>query len=135
MADELEASVALTYELIRDDGLRFTRQGWRMYQHIFNRTLRAYLETTDDEPWKRKAFRDAMLATTRRIRNAVKREVGNDRVGKPVFKRIAIEEMANERDAFLAGQREGEGRTGAGAPLLGPVCTDYLTTQDDPPPE
>jgi len=136
MADELEANVALTYELIRDDGLRFTRQGWRMYQHIFNRTLRTYLETASDRPWERKAFRDTMLAATRRIRNGVKDEVGTDRVSKPVFKRIAIEVMAGERDAFLAAQeRRTEGRTTDGPPLLGPVCTDYLATQDDPPPE
>jgi hypothetical protein len=134
MADELEADVDVTYELIRDYGLRFERQGWRMYQHIFNRTIRAFLTNASGRPWQKKPFRDAMLGATKRIRDAVLDEVGDKPVDKPTFKRIAIEEMKKELTDFLTGQKNSPTAAGESS-MLGPVCTDYLRNPDDPPPE
>jgi hypothetical protein len=135
MADELEANVELTFELIRDDGVKFTRPGWRMYQHIYNRTIRTYLATHKDGPWQKPEFRKAMLDATRRIREGVLAATKGRPVDLPTFKSVAIKVMKGESDAFVAAQARAPGAPPSPTAPLGPVCSDYLAHPDEPPPE
>ena len=135
MADELEANVELTFELIRDDGVKFTRPGWRMYQHIYNRTIRTYLSTHPHRPWQHPQFRRAMLDATRKIREGVLTATKGRPVDQPTFKRVAIAVMKGESDAFVAAQTRAADAPPGEVDTLGPVCSDYLLKQDDPPPE
>jgi hypothetical protein len=135
MADELEANVEITFELIRDDGVKFTRPGWRMYQHIYNRTIRTYLQVHPRRPWQDPEFRRAMLGATREIRNRVLKATEGSPVDQPTFKRIAIAVMKGESDAYVAAQARAAGGPPGSPDTLGPVCSDYIVKQDDPPKE